>query len=561
MKYVVYGVNRVAKDFIYMFPQLDIMAFFEDGITEGQFMDKPVYPLKNLLIHCDLYDQIIICDFDKTERKNRLEKLGLIYGKDFIFEQDFFPQLDEIKINPQNKPYLVWGTGLRAKKFVDLNKNYDIQFFVDTYNEDKIFEGRDIKKPVEIKNWNDYFVIIGVMDDLDIRKYLDDKGMHEKTDYINSLDIVMLPSNMLERTIFDQSHYDFECRTMLNHAELSPNGYIYCCCSTIIENGIGDINFGGLGKVWKSYVHKVMCLSSENRTYTFCKKNMCPFFIGKEQKQAVVMDGFYHQMEEYPRVTAIGFDPSCNLKCETCRDDIIVSKGDKLKESLRYAEIVKKEILPYSRFFILAGDGEVFVSQAYKEIYQSQEMNDVGFIRILSNGTLFNEKNWKEFRKNKKGKIMLTVSIDAATKETYEMIRRGGNFDILKENMKFASELRKAGDLNYFRMNFVVQRKNYMEIIPFIKWGLELDADEVFFTKVLNWGTFTKEEFKEISMMEEDGYTPKAELREILNHPIINNKIVDLGTIRYAHNPVIEDEIENYYMWELERKVPGLFSE
>ena len=60
-------------------------------------------------------------------------------------------------------------------------------------------------------------------------------------------------------------------------------------------------------------------------------------------------------------------------------------------------------------------------------------------------------------------------------------------------------------------------------------------------------------------MFEKDTVTPKPELQEILNRPIMKNKIVDLGTIQYAHQKVEGDDFYNYYMWELERKIPKLF--
>ena len=101
--------------------------------------------------------------------------------------------------------------------------------------------------------------------------------------------------------------------------------------------------------------------------------------------------------------------------------------------------------------------------------------------------------------------------------------------------MKFASELRRKGDLSYFRMNFVVQKENYKEMVDFVQWGIELGVDEIFFTKILNWGTYTPEEFEEISMMEKDGITPKPELKEILQHPVMKSDIVDLGTIQFGH--------------------------
>lgn len=127
--------------------------------------------------------------------------------------------------------------------------------------------------------------------------------------------------------------------------------------------------------------------------------------------------------------------------------------------------------------------------------------------------------------------------------------------------MEFAAALKKSGKLSYFRMNFVVQRENYQEMVPFVQWGEALGVDEVFFTKILNWGTYTAEEFAQISMMEPDGITPKAELREVLGHPVMKSPIVDLGTIQYSHKVDRIDIVENYYMWELEKRGGSLFTE
>ena len=125
--------------------------------------------------------------------------------------------------------------------------------------------------------------------------------------------------------------------------------------------------------------------------------------------------------------------------------------------------------------------------------------------------------------------------------------------------MEFASELRKKGELCYFRMNFVVQRENYKEMVPFVEWGKELGVDELFFTKILNWGTYTTEEFAQVSMMEEDGVTPKPELREVMEHPVMSSNLVDMGTIQFAHKVDEVNLVENYYMWELEKRGGKLF--
>ena len=60
-------------------------------------------------------------------------------------------------------------------------------------------------------------------------------------------------------------------------------------------------------------------------------------------------------------------------------------------------------------------------------------------------------------------------------------------------------------------------------------------------------------------MMEEDGITPKPELKEILEHPGMKSGIVDMGTIRYSHKADHVGTVENYYMWELEKRGGQLF--
>ena len=109
-------------------------------------------------------------------------------------------------------------------------------------------------------------------------------------------------------------------------------------------------------------------------------------------------------------------------------------------------------------------------------------------------------------------------------------------------------------------MNFVVQRENYKEMPDFVRWGQELGVDEVFFTKILNWGTYTPEEFEQVSMMQKDGITPKPELEELLEQSVMKSDIVDLGTIQFGHKVDDIDIVENYYMWELEKRGGKLFS-
>lgn len=546
-KYILYGVNRVSKDFIYMFDDLiHIVGVIDEEYSETIFLGKRVYDWQVI----DKNTKLIICDFDKTDKKEKLLLKGLRYGVDFFYEEDFFYLLDDWEI-PQNKHIAIWGMGRIGHRFLENHSELEIEYIVDK-NADIL---ENTIAPQEITKIDNLFIIITTVKWKEVAELLSRMGYVEKKDYITFFQYENKPSEMLRRTIFDRSSYDFECNTMLNHLEILNGGITACCCTTFLDSRLGSVFNNSSEDIWKSNIHKVLCLSVENKTYSFCKKDMCPFFLGKKNNNEVDhnLTNPYKEMKDNPEVIVAAYDSTCNLHCITCRKGVKIADGKEKSDNQYIAKYISNNYLKNCKLLVMAGDGEVFLSKEYEDVYTNKQCNEIPYIRLLSNGTLFTKDRWEKFYEGKQGKVFLTVSIDAASKKTYESIRCGGNFDRLRDNMLFASKLRKKGDLAYFRINFVVQKNNYEEMIDFINWGVELGCDEVFFTKILNWGTYSEEEFKEISMMEEDGMSPKKELVSVLKNPVFNNPIVDMGTILAFGKEVKEKNIDNYYMWELER--------
>lgn len=560
MKYIIYGVNRATKDYIYLFSSIiQIEGVVDDCVQEkGLFIEKvPVYAFeeRNSLN----YEKIIICDFDNTQKTLRLKREGLEYNKDYIYAEDLLYLLDEQKINSCKRPLVVWGAGGRGEKFYKSVNGRDIQFYIDRIKKG-IFCNKEIKKPEDIEKWNEYFVVITPAKNSEIVAWMEKRGLRKNIDFCTMHDYLSSPSRMARKTIFDSASYDFSCDTMLNHVEVHAEGRCDCCCTTFMDISIGEIKVDNIQDIWYGIRHKIAVLSSQNHTYSFCKKDICPFFAKKNSiSKKIDLYIPYKRMLSNPKVLLLAYDNGCNLKCISCRKDYVLTRGDEEGINIGFANNIKKTILPNIEFLIMAGSGEVFLNKSYKEVYLSEEAKDVKEIRFLSNGLLFNKNTWGEFRSVNKSKVFLTVSVDAATEKTYEYIRSGGNFNILKGNMNYAGELRKRGELAYFRMNFVVQKNNYKEMPDFVKWGKEIGCDEVFFTKILNWGTYTQEEFKDISMLEEDGMTPKKELQEVLKNPIMKDPIVNMGTIHAELSEIKEEYIDNYYMWEIGRTVGDVF--
>lgn len=69
MKYIIYGINRVAWDFMYIFNELDIL-YLTDDFTFSKDLLETEYRMETLdtALSDTSYDQIIICDFDKKQK-------------------------------------------------------------------------------------------------------------------------------------------------------------------------------------------------------------------------------------------------------------------------------------------------------------------------------------------------------------------------------------------------------------------------------------------------------------------------------------------------------------
>jgi wyosine [tRNA(Phe)-imidazoG37] synthetase (radical SAM superfamily) len=93
-------------------------------------------------------------------------------------------------------------------------------------------------------------------------------------------------------------------------------------------------------------------------------------------------------------------------------------------------------------------------------------------IHLHTNGTLWNESNWSKMTNVHRFIKSAEISVDAATKDTYENYTRlGGKWEDIQSNLKFIATL---PNLEYVTMSFVVQNSNYKEMEMFYKMSEEI---------------------------------------------------------------------------------------
>jgi MoaA/NifB/PqqE/SkfB family radical SAM enzyme len=106
---------------------------------------------------------------------------------------------------------------------------------------------------------------------------------------------------------------------------------------------------------------------------------------------------------------------------------------------------------------------------------------------ILTNGLMF-----KEFHTRVPDVIgnlrELGVSIDGASKDTYEKLRLGGRWDKILEGLECMAEQKQKHGFRFI-LHFVVQKDNFHEMNDIIDLGERYGADRVWLNKIQDWGT------------------------------------------------------------------------
>lgn len=329
----------------------------------------------------------------------------------------------------------------------------------------------------------------------------------------------------------DRALERYFCPIPFEHFHAYDTASAICC-----PQYVGGLLWGQPGQdsvddMWNSPIAQQIRASVLDGSYCFCDFDLCPHYANGLPLKDQLDDPFYRdiiekrltRIEGGPRILHISIDPSCNLNCKMCLRD----RSDKRQDPL-YTELTEKVIQhrwDNVEHIIIAGNGELFYSPHYKRILEA--ISETNFprlkkITLLSNGTLFSQKMWDTYSSLfDRYDVEVIISVDAYTEETYQKIRRNGDFHTLRDNLNIISRMRKSQRISRFQLNFCVQNDNYIEMEDFAKWGGELGADIVWFQKIYS--------NKAVDCIHEKNHPHYRHFQKILQSDIFKEAWVDIS--------------------------------
>lgn len=346
------------------------------------------------------------------------------------------------------------------------------------------------------------------------------------------------------------------CPMPFTSMELHLNQETYVCCPSWMKKSIGTFSKDNILEIWNSPSAQEIRASIIDGSYRYCDAEMCPniqnlhlpkiYHLSRDIRNHILKKST--MLTNPPRSVMFTFDASCNLSCPSCRPEKVSLSADspKYRELNELSHALTDTLLkdPNSHVKInITGSGDPFASLAFRHYLEKIDGSKYPNLKFdfQTNGLLLTPLMWERMSKIHKNINSVSVSIDASTPETYSIVRRGGRFEVLMENMIFLASLRKKRKLDLLQVNFVVQQKNYKEIPSFAKTFIKLGCDKVSFSRIVDWGSYHPDDFFQQTVWQE-------------NHPEFNQFITVLSDPIMQHHKIYPSNITPFIELAIERQ-------
>jgi wyosine [tRNA(Phe)-imidazoG37] synthetase (radical SAM superfamily) len=265
-------------------------------------------------------------------------------------------------------------------------------------------------------------------------------------------------------------------------------------------------------EIWQGKEAQLVRASIIDQSYKYCSLDICPAWISKTIPEDELInelhpgwnDGVATTQFRLPEEVKFNFDNSCNLWCPSCRTDRVqynpehhkYSQAEHILNQIKLAYLSKPSTAKFG--FTITSSGDAIGSHLYRNFLLSLDGEQFPNMRliILTNGVMLTEKVINQMARIHKNIKQITISVDAATADTYNIVRAGGDFEQLQKNIEYLNQCRTLAHVN-LAYTFVVQRDNFKEMKQFADWMLKYPRSKIRFTRIVQFNNQAKSHFRD----------------------------------------------------------------
>lgn len=278
---------------------------------------------------------------------------------------------------------------------------------------------------------------------------------------------------------------DTRCPRPFDTVLIDKQGSCFACeCQSWLPQSIGNLRLQPLENIIQSATRQHLIDSIDDGTYRYCNEKQCTYLLN-------TVDRFHKTHKDaHIKHLRLGIDDSCNLKCPSCRNNLVFHKsGNTFDVRIELANKINHWLSKYKRdiWIHVGSDGDPFASHVYRHFLQNTPHKQNISYSLLTNGLMFKDFVHK-IPHVMNGLVRLGVSIDGASRHTYEKLRLGGRWDKVLEGIYAITEAKKQHNFT-LHWHMVVQEDNWREIPLMLELAHKHDVDELHLNKIQDWQT------------------------------------------------------------------------
>jgi len=280
------------------------------------------------------------------------------------------------------------------------------------------------------------------------------------------------------------------CNYPWTHFEVNnPNGDVTMCCDSHIV--LGNVNKQNITEIWNGEGYrKVRNDMLTKGAHTVCSsecavlkgfksyqnldwyKNLekdSPLFLNAQKNDNELSEGKL-TLSSMPRWMRFAYNYVCNLNCYHCYQSKI------RKEKLSLPETFIRQVFDLSHFYqvLFYYGGEPFLYEPTRRLLKSAQVNPYCRHFFVTNATLLDNELFGTLQEKEIG--IMSCSLDAANEKTYAILRKGGNWQKVVQNLERISEMKKIKNF-VFSITLTVNSLNALELEKFCDMGISLGAE------------------------------------------------------------------------------------
>lgn len=297
-------------------------------------------------------------------------------------------------------------------------------------------------------------------------------------------------------------------------------------CGWLNECYIGSLLDNTMEEIYHSELANEVRSPLIDGTYINCQVDNCPYLAnGIIEENRIEID----EIPKLPRELHLGYEGKCNYNCTCCSSHWNMKQEKERNWEENYAVIEEKirSIMPHLTTIGANGRGELFCSSRtlqllseWKPLAPKEEIS----VLLETNGSLFNEKNWKKIENLGQYHLYVTITVMSFNEEVYQYLS-GTKLPVsnIISNLHYVKSLREAGIINELEIATVLQERNFREMPDFTARCLdEFGADSVRIRPLMPGGPLDHniQWFMDVR----NPYHPYySEYKKVMEHPIFKH--------------------------------------